>query len=268
MNDAADPTAARALPAGADLAQVRTQAKELRRGVHRGIGDALALLRRHHPRGARLTADPAARAEVTLRDAQLALARRYGFDGWHGLIQALGERQVAERDLHRWFGVEFNNEVWDLLDAGVDETSPRADRDLVLYGAYAAARHWSECGGPAQAARAEHLIARAALAVGESGTGLAHARRCLELVRAHQQAMADWDEPFAQEALARALAATGDRSAALEHLAAARALTASVADPQDREVLEGQLARGPWFGLDTATAAGAGLSGPGRGAGS
>ena len=21
--------------------------------------------------------------------------------------------------MHRWFGVEFNNEVWDLLDAGV-----------------------------------------------------------------------------------------------------------------------------------------------------
>jgi hypothetical protein len=156
----------------------------------------------------------------------------------------------AERDLHRRFGARFNNEVWELLDAGVGPGSPQADRDRVLYGAYASARHWAEVGGPAQRARAEHLVARAALAVGEPATGLRHARRCLELVLAHADDVADWDAPFAHEALARALAGTADAAGARRHRELAVALTARVADPEDREVLEAALAQGPWFGLD------------------
>ena len=230
-----------------DLRQLRAQAKDLRRGVHRGVPADVALLAAHHPRGAAVATDP---LRVTLRDAQLALARSLGFEGWHALVQSAGRQRVEERDMHRWFGVEFNNEVWDLLDAGVGPDSPQADRDLVLYGAYASARHWAECGGPAQQARAEHLVARAALAVGDPVAGLAHARRCLDLVLAHPDDVADWDAPVAHEALARALAATGDLGAARRHRDLAVALTQRVADPQDREVLEAALSRGPWFGLD------------------
>jgi hypothetical protein len=165
-------------------------------------------------------------------------------------VQGVGRRRVEERDMHRWFAVEFNNEVWDLLDAGVGLASPEADRDLVLYGAYASARHWAECGGPAQQARAEHLVARAELAVGDPAVALRHARRCLELVLASPDAVSDWDAPFAHEALARALAGTGDAEQAGRQRELAMELTKRVADRQDREVLETALRRGPWFGLD------------------
>jgi hypothetical protein len=242
-----------ALPANPDLRQLRTRAKDLRRGVHRGVRADLDVVARHHPRGAALTASPATRGAITLRDAQLALARSLGFEGWHALVQGVGRRRVEERDMHRWFGVEFNNEVWDLLDAGVGPGSPESDRDLVLYGAYASARHWSECGGPAQQARAEHLIARAELAVGEPAVALRHARRCLELVLAHPDAVSDWDAPFAHEALARAFAGTGDVERARRHRELAVQLTGQVANPQDRGVLEAALPRGPWFGLDDET---------------
>jgi len=240
-----------ALPGNPDLRQLRTRAKDLRRGVHRGVPGDLDLLARHHPRGAALTASPGARAGVTLRDAQLALARSLGFEGWHALVQGVGRHRVEERDMHRWFGVEFNSEVWDLLDAGIGPASPESDRDLVLYGAYASARHWAECGGPAQQARAEHLVARAELAVGEPAVALRHARRCLDLVLAHPDAVSDWDEPFAHEALARALAATGDADEARRERELAVQLAGKVAEPQDREVLEAVLAGGPWFGLES-----------------
>jgi hypothetical protein len=62
-------------------------------------------------------------------------------------------------------------------------------------------------------------------------------------------AMADWDAPLAHEALARALAAAGDRPGAEYHLKQAQRLTMSVSDPEDRMVLEDQLSRGPWFDL-------------------
>ena len=239
----------RTLPGNPDVRQLRAQAKDLRRGVHRGVAADVARLSRWHPDGPRLTASAEARQAVTLRDAQLAVARSYGFEGWHALMQNVGSARVEERDMHRWFGVEFNNEVWDLIDSGVGPDSPQADRDLVLYGAYASARHWLECGEVAKAARGEHLLARAALAVGAYDVALEHARRCLAMVAQSPQEMADWDAPFAHEALARALAARGDAEAGARHRAEAVRLTAVVADPLDREVLETQLAAGPWFGL-------------------
>ena len=33
--------------------------------------------------------------DLTLRDAQLALARKYGFQGWNALVQNVGRGQVA-----------------------------------------------------------------------------------------------------------------------------------------------------------------------------
>lgn len=152
--------------------------------------------------------------------------------------------------MHRWFGVELNNELWDLLDDEITPGSPIEDREHVLYTAYAAARHWRECGTAAHAARAEHGISRAAVAVGLGDVAVRHARRCLELVEANADVVEDWDAPFAHEALARALAATGDGARGREHRAIAVRLTAAVADLQDRAVLETELARAPWFGLD------------------
>src|SRR5215212_3638202 len=129
---------------------------------------------------------------------------------------------------HRRFGGRFNNEVWDLIDAGVDQHSPREQQDRVLYGAYASLRHWLEAGGPAEHARGEHLVSRAAVAIGYPDAAVRHARRCLELVEATPDAMADWDAPLAHEAVARALAARGDRPGAEFHMKEAQRLTEAV----------------------------------------
>jgi hypothetical protein len=237
------------VPGSPDLRQIRAQARELRRGVHRGVPEHVRTLATHHPQGAALTADEDARRQVALPDAQLALARSYGFPGWQALTAHVGTAQVAQSDMHRWFGVELNNEVWDLLDSGVNATSPQADRDLALYGAFTSARHWGDAGTVANVARGEHLISRAAVAIGQNALALEHAERCLALVEAHPEDMADWDAPFAHEALARALAANGDLERARAHRRTAEDLTAALADEGDREVLDGELAREPWFGL-------------------
>jgi hypothetical protein len=68
-------------------------------------------------------------------------------------------------------------------------------------------------------------------------------------VETHREQMSDWDEPFAREALARALAATGRTAAARVELERARELTKLVAGDGDRQVLHDELAKEPWFGL-------------------
>ncbi len=163
-------------------------------------------------------------------------------------MEKVATELVEGRELHRYFGVELNNETWELLEQ-IDETSPLLDQERLLYGAYAACLHWLEAGNEANHARGEHLIARVALRIGRTDIGLQHARRCLELVQAFPEQMSDWDEPFAREALARALAATGSRDQALAELRRAEDLTKRVAEEDDRKVLEDELAKGPWFGM-------------------
>lgn len=255
------------LPANPNITHLKRQAKDLQAGVAASEPEALERVRTFHPRhapnpghskpGAPGAAAPAVRADdgfdpgsFTLRDAQATLAREYGFDGWHQLNTEVGERMVDERDLHRWFGVQLNNGMWDSIeDPAVGPDTPREERELLLYSAYASAYHWRRVGDAANQARGEHLIARMAVKVGEAEIALRHARRCLELVETNTEVMADWDLPFAHEALARALAATGDRDAAVAHRAEAERLTAAVAGEGDRQVLQGELAREPWFGL-------------------
>jgi hypothetical protein len=235
------------LPTKASLSQLRTRAKDLRKAVAKARPDAIARVRAHHPEYRGNAVDPAA---FTLRDAQLTIAREHGMNGWTELMEKVATELVEGRELHRYFGVELNNETWDLMEV-VDETSPRRDQERMLYGAYAACLHWLEAGNEANHARGEYMIARAALRIGRTGLGLEHAQRCLELVLAHPDQMADWDEPFAHEAVARALAATGTPDAARLEFARAVELAALVADPGDQEVLRTEFAKEPWFGLRT-----------------
>lgn len=154
----------------------------------------------------------------------------------------------GDSELHLAQAKQLNNSVWDVLDAGeLAGDSPEA-REALLYAAYASAHHWRQVGTAVNQLRAEHLISRAAALAGYGDAALHHARRCLELCDANRDDIADWDLGFAHEALARALAATGDPTAA-EARAHAITVAAAIADEQDREIVEGELARAPWFGL-------------------
>jgi len=137
---------------------------------------------------------------------------------------------------HRTQAIEANNSVWDLLDA---ERDADGDEELVRR-AYAAAYHWDRAAGrgPENAVRAAYMIAKAQLAVGRPVVALEAADRCLALCLDH--GIADFDLAYAHEARARALHALGRTAeAAVEWQAA---LDVPVADPEDKEILDGDLA--------------------------
>jgi hypothetical protein len=71
----------RRLPVVPDLDQLKHQAKDLLRAMHRGDTDAIAELQEHHP-------TPPPPADAKLADAQLVLARSYGASSWARLVQS------------------------------------------------------------------------------------------------------------------------------------------------------------------------------------
>ena len=240
MIDITDP---KALPANPSITHLKKQAKALKKAFLAGDPEALSRVSVSHP-------DQGSVGLFALRDAQVTIAREYGFAGWHQLSTTVGERMVEERDLHRWFGVHLNNGMWGRIDdPGFGPDSPMKEREDALYAAYASAYHWRNVGDEANWARGEHLISRIATKTGEYEVARRHAQRCLDLISAHPDKMEDWDAPFAHEALARALGRLGDLSAAQGEREKAEELTSLVKSSGDREVLESALESEPWFGL-------------------
>src|SRR5262249_26704535 len=71
------------LPARPSLESLRKQAKKLARGIAGGDAGAIGRARAQLPQ---------AKLPSTLPDAQLVLAREYGFPGWQDLVMEVNER--------------------------------------------------------------------------------------------------------------------------------------------------------------------------------
>ncbi|MGH8927090.1 MAG: hypothetical protein ACRDWH_01970 [Acidimicrobiia bacterium] len=229
------------LPFNPNISQLKRQAKDLKRAAEQGSEEAI---------GRVIAAGQESGLAVSLRSAQLTIAREHGFSGWQELIEEVGERMVDERDVHRWFGVHLNNEAWNVIDEdAIGPDAPAEAREVALYRAFASAFHWRQVGTPIHHGRGEHLLSRTAAIVGEPELALHHASRYLEIIAAHPDLAEDWDHGFAHEAMARALAMAGRREEAVTERREAERLCALIADDEDRAIVEAELKREPWFGI-------------------
>jgi len=130
------------------------------------------------------------------------------------------------------------NETWRLMET-VDRTPEQTD--AMIHTAHASRYHWGRVGTAVNAARGEWLCSRVYSVLGRSEPALWHAHRCLELVKSAGDAE-DWDIAAAYEALARACELSGAEAAAAKWLEAARQAAASIADPENRQQIESDLA--------------------------
>ena len=137
----------------------------------------------------------------------------------------------------RTLAADLFNGVWALLEK--EDRTPAQD-DRMLHMAHASRFHWEQVGTAANMARGEWQCSRVYAALRRPEPCLHHARRVLAICEEH--GIGDWDLAFAHEALARANAVAGDRSAARASLADARAAAENIADPEDRALLESDLA--------------------------
>jgi hypothetical protein len=150
------------------------------------------------------------------------------------------EPTLLDPSQHRAEGVALFNAVWEMLDA--PDRTPALD-DQMVHAAHASRWHWSqaaELGGDQQLAVGEWQCSRVYSVLGRGEPAFHHAKACLAICE--EGGLGDWVLAAAYEALARASAVAGDSTEARRWLARARTATAAIADPEDREVIDGDLA--------------------------
>lgn len=192
-----------------------------------------------------LAAADGGRARLTAyrRDVEARVTR--GQRILHGLTHLLegdhmpdtGNARELPAEQQRQLAADLFNLVWELLERpgrSVEED------DRMVHAAHASRYHWGEVGQPTQHAIGEWQCARVYSVLGRAEPALHHARRCAEIVAGHDAP--DWLVASGHEALARAYAVAGDKDAALRQRDLAHTALEEVADPEEREVVESDLA--------------------------
>ncbi|MEP7040939.1 MAG: hypothetical protein ABI864_05120 [Chloroflexota bacterium] len=149
------------------------------------------------------------------------------------------EPTILDPEQHRAEGVALFNAVWEMLDAE-DRTPEQADQ--MVHAAHASRWHWSQAGelsGDQQLAVGEWQCSRVYSVLGRGEPALHHAKASLAICE--QADLGDWVMAAAYEALTRASAVAGNADEARTWLARAQEAVAAIADPADREVIEGDL---------------------------
>jgi hypothetical protein len=90
----------RKLPASPDLSHLKSQARDLMKARPKADPALLQRIREFHPRFDKATDDEIAQAEFSLSDAQLTIAREYGFASWPRLKAFVAKPEDLERPLH------------------------------------------------------------------------------------------------------------------------------------------------------------------------
>ncbi len=184
------------------------------------------------------------------RDVEARLARDQRI--LHGLVHLIEGDDMSDTsapsrpapsglpDSERQLAADLFNLVWTLLEQAGRTTE---DDDRMVHAAHASRYHWGQVGGPEQLAIGEWQCARVYSVLGRAEPALHHARRCLEIATA--STVPEWLIASAHEGLARAYAVAGQRESALASRAAAEAALAKVADAEDRQVVQDDLASLP-----------------------
>jgi hypothetical protein len=133
---------------------------------------------------------------------------------------------------HKRFGATCNNRAWDLAT----QSRTKAEDAEMLDAAHAAAWHWGRVGTELNGMRAQMLLAEvhALLGMGASAMQLAEGMRDYFLSRETP----DWELAFTHAIYAHAAYAAQKPEVHRRAYAEAVAALASIADPEDRQIVE------------------------------
>jgi hypothetical protein len=141
---------------------------------------------------------------------------------------------------HREMAVATFNRTWELIEKR--DRSENDDSEM-LRSAFASRYHWEQVGGDEERAVGDWQIAHVASLLGHAALALRYARSALDITIGHQ--WRGWRLASCYEGMARAYAVTGDRGDRDRYVALARDELERIDDPDDRALIEKQLAAVP-----------------------
>lgn len=154
------------------------------------------------------------------------------------------QKKYTEQEAHKYFGVSLNNLVWQLLEK-TDRTTEEDEK--MIKAAYASCYHWGEVGTAVNQSRGEWMISHVFAVLNQSAPALHHAQRCLTITQDNK--FGDFELAYAYEAMARALAAGGDKTEAQHYFNLAEHQGTTIKNDEDRRIFDGDLAAEPWYGI-------------------
>lgn len=138
---------------------------------------------------------------------------------------------------NRTFAPRAFNHTWSLLDL---KEPTREEEEEMLASGFAQRYHWYQVGTARQRAIADWQVSRVTCVLGYADLARRFAERSLAVCIDND--LDAFVTGFAHEALARAAAEVDDVETFTDHLEAAKTMLAEIEDPEDREVLEADLA--------------------------
>ena len=154
------------------------------------------------------------------------------------------EMKFTETEWHRQQAIDLFNFTWTLIDK--PDRTPGED-NLMIHASHASRYHWSIVGTVVNDLRGDWQIAHVYTLLNLPERALHYAQLCLR--QCQEQHIGDFDLAYAYEAVARALACAGRNVEAQECYRLAEQAGVHIAEEDDRQMFQKDLASGPWFNV-------------------
>jgi len=148
------------------------------------------------------------------------------------------KKQTLDFTIHRYFGVHFNQKIWDYLEK---ESISKEEAYEMIDIAHASNHHWRFAGTIVNQQRGAYMIARVYLAAGSTDAAILYAKRCMDLTENNKEEMKDFDLAYAYEMLAKCELAEGNTDKGNELLNEAKRLGSLITGKGDKEYFEKDL---------------------------
>ena len=146
------------------------------------------------------------------------------------------EQKEKIEKCNKYFGPTLFNATWELIDKGDKRTEE--DELMMIHTAHASVYHWRQFGKTINFARGEWQLARVYSILKRVQQAMYHAQNCLNIClkcKKNNEEIADWDIPFAYEAMARAAVIGGAKDVAEKFVKLAREEGEKIAEKGDKD---------------------------------
>ena len=136
---------------------------------------------------------------------------------------------------HRWFGVEFNNQAWQLVEAAHRSAEEVA---RMVHMAHASTLHWLQVGTAINHLRGQCLLATAYAIAGHGDAAVRHANECLALSEKTKSDLTPFDRATVHGCAAQAYSCAGRQEEARTHHSVALEAANALEHPSEKKLFE------------------------------